>query len=67
VDPEDRPSCRSSDHGDGSSCWTSFDKGQRYHLEAMTEFGADGYLAKPIDPELLATALRALVATPENP
>lgn len=46
---------------------TSLYKGQRYRSEAMTEFGADGYLAKPVAPELLATALRALVPTPENP
>jgi CheY-like chemotaxis protein len=46
---------------------TALYKGQRYRTEAMSNFGADGYLAKPLDPELLATALRALVPTPENP
>jgi CheY-like chemotaxis protein len=46
---------------------TALYKGQRYRTEAMANFGADGYLAKPLDPELLATALRALVPTPENP
>jgi CheY-like chemotaxis protein len=46
---------------------TSLYKGQRYRSEAMSEFGADGYLAKPLAPELLATTLRALFPTPENP
>jgi CheY-like chemotaxis protein len=45
---------------------TSLYKGQRYRSEAMSDFGADGFLAKPLDPELLATTLRALVPTPEN-
>ncbi|MDL2717852.1 MAG: response regulator [Acidobacteriota bacterium] len=46
---------------------TSLYKGQRYRSEAMADFGADGYLGKPLDPELLATTLRALFPTPENP
>jgi CheY-like chemotaxis protein len=45
---------------------TSLYKGQRYRSEAMADFGADGFLAKPLDPELLATTLRALFPTPEN-
>jgi CheY-like chemotaxis protein len=45
---------------------TSLYKGQRYRGEAMSNFGADGYLAKPLDPELLATTLRALAPTPGN-
>jgi len=45
---------------------TSLYKGQRYRSEAMADFGADGYLAKPLDPELLATTLRSLCPTPEN-
>jgi CheY-like chemotaxis protein len=45
---------------------TSLYKGQRYRSEAMADFGADGFLAKPLDPELLATTLRALCPTPEN-
>jgi CheY-like chemotaxis protein len=45
---------------------TSLYKGQRYRSEAMSEFGADGYLGKPLDPELLATTLRALVPGPEK-
>jgi CheY-like chemotaxis protein len=45
---------------------TSLYKGQRYRSEAMSNFGADGYLGKPLDPELLATTLRALVPEPEN-
>jgi CheY-like chemotaxis protein len=40
---------------------TSLYKGQRYRSEAMSEFGADGYLGKPIDPELLAKTLHELV------
>ncbi|MCM3876959.1 MAG: response regulator [Thermoanaerobaculia bacterium] len=46
---------------------TSLYKGQRYRSEALANFGADGYLGKPLDPVLLATTLRALVPTPENP
>ena len=42
-------------------------KGQRYRGEAMTDFGADGYLAKPLDPELLAKTLRELVPASGNP
>ena len=45
---------------------TSLYKGQRYRSEAMAEFGADGFLAKPLDPEVLATTLRGLFPTPEN-
>ena len=45
---------------------TSLYKGQRYRSEAMANFGADGYLGKPLDPELLATTLRVLFPTPEN-
>ena len=40
---------------------TSLYKGQRYRSEAMSEFGADGYLPKPLDPGLLATTLHELV------
>jgi CheY-like chemotaxis protein len=46
---------------------TSLYKGQKYRSEAMSNFGADGYLAKPLDPELLAKTLRELVpASPEK-
>jgi CheY-like chemotaxis protein len=45
---------------------TSLYKGQRYRSEAMSEFGADSYLEKPLDPELLATTLNALVLEHEN-
>jgi CheY-like chemotaxis protein len=45
---------------------TSLYKGQKYRSEAMSEFGADGYLGKPLSPELLATTLRGLCPTPEN-
>jgi CheY-like chemotaxis protein len=45
---------------------TSLYKGQRYRSEAMSEFGADGYLGKPIDPELLAKTLRELVPQRES-
>ncbi len=40
---------------------TSLYKGQRYRSEAMSDFGADGYLGKPLDPDLLAKTLRDLL------
>ncbi|MFI5120845.1 MAG: PleD family two-component system response regulator [Thermoanaerobaculia bacterium] len=46
---------------------TSLYKGQRYRSEAMSNFGADGYLSKPLDPDLLASTLRSLVPTFPNP
>jgi two-component system, OmpR family, phosphate regulon response regulator PhoB len=46
---------------------TSLYKGQRYRSEAMSQYGADGYLAKPLDPELLATTLTALVPVTGGP
>jgi CheY-like chemotaxis protein len=46
---------------------TSVYKGQRYRSEAMSNFGADGYLVKPIDPELLAKTLRELLPASANP
>ena len=46
---------------------TSLYKGQRYRSEAMSNYGADGYLEKPLDPELLAKTLRELVPEFPNP
>ncbi len=46
---------------------TSLYKGQRYRGEAMSNFGADGYLAKPLDPELLAKTLREVVPASPSP
>ncbi len=46
---------------------TSLYKGQRYRSEAMSSYGADGYLEKPLDPELLARTLRELVPEFPNP
>lgn len=46
---------------------TSLYKGQRYRSEAMSNFGADGYLGKPLDPELLAKTLRELVPASPGP
>jgi CheY-like chemotaxis protein len=40
---------------------TSLYKGQRYRSEAISDFGADGYLEKPIDPEHFAKTLHELV------
>jgi CheY-like chemotaxis protein len=40
---------------------TSLYKGQRYRSEAISDFGADGYLGKPLDPDLLAKTLHELV------
>jgi CheY-like chemotaxis protein len=37
---------------------TSLYKGQRYRSEALSEFGADAYLQKPLNAELLAKTLR---------
>lgn len=39
---------------------TSLYKGQRYKSEALTSFGADAFLQKPLDAETLAKALRDL-------
>ena len=39
---------------------TSVYKGLRYKQEAMTEFGADDYLHKPISPEELGEAIRKM-------
>jgi CheY-like chemotaxis protein len=39
---------------------TSLYKGQRYKSEALAEFGADAYLHKPLDAEVLAKTLREL-------
>ena len=39
---------------------TSLYKGQRYKSEALTEFGADAYLQKPLEAETLAKTLREL-------
>lgn len=44
---------------------TSLYTGQRYRTEAHREFGADGYLAKPIDFDELHQVLQKLLARPE--
>ena len=46
---------------------TSLYKGQRYRSEALADFGADGFLGKPLDPELLAKTLRELVPASGDP
>ena len=46
---------------------TSLYRGQRYRSEAMSNYGADGYLEKPLDPELLAKTLREIVPEFPNP
>ena len=46
---------------------TSLYKGQRYRGEAMSNYGADGYLSKPLDPELLGKTLREVVPGSPGP
>jgi hypothetical protein len=41
---------------------TSLYKGQRYRSEALTSFGADAFLQKPLDAGTLAKTLRDLKA-----